>query len=66
MKMRAILLGLLAAAVLAGTWFLWGPSSTPVGQQPLVILNSANFSEFEKAFDAKSDSPRIVLLLSPT
>ena len=46
--------------------YLWGPSSVPPGQEPLFTLSSANFSEFEKAFDASSNVPRLVLLLSPT
>jgi hypothetical protein len=56
----AALLLLLAAA------YLWSPGSTPRGQAPLVKLSEGNFEEFEKAFDAEADVPRLVLLLSPT
>jgi hypothetical protein len=45
---------------------LWGPSSVPSGQEPLVTLSKANFTKFEKTFDADSNVPRMVLLLSPT
>jgi hypothetical protein len=45
---------------------LWGPSSVPHGQEPLVALSNANFSEFENAFDGDLDTPQLVLLLSPT
>jgi len=43
-----------------------GPSGAPAGQQPLLALSSANFGEFEKAFDANADVPRLLLLVSPT
>ena len=46
--------------------YLWGPSTAPVGQPPLLTLSSANFKEFSAAFDADADVPRMVLLLSPT
>ncbi|HXY14615.1 MAG TPA: hypothetical protein VEI26_08960 [Terriglobales bacterium] len=63
---RAIVLALAAVLVLLGVRYLWGPSSVPPGQEPLVTLSSANFSEFERAFDADADIPRLVLLISPT
>lgn len=56
----AVVLVLLAAA------YLWAPGAVPPGQQPLVALSNANFGEFEKAFDADANAPRLVLLLSPT
>jgi len=46
--------------------YLWGPSSVPPGQEPLVALSNANFSDFENVFDGDLDTPRLVLLLSPT
>jgi len=63
---RAIFLTVLAAAVLLAAWYFWRPSTVPSGQQELLTLSSANFSEFEKAFNTQSDRPRVVLLLSPT
>jgi hypothetical protein len=51
--------------LLAGA-YLWGPGSAPRGQQPVVTLSEGNLGEFEKAFDAETDVPRLVLLLSPT
>jgi len=65
-RKRAIVLAVAAALVLLGVRYLWGPSSVPPGQELLITLSSANFSEFEKAFDADADIPRLVLLLSPT
>jgi hypothetical protein len=45
---------------------LWGPSSVPQGQEPLVTLSRTNLSDFQAAFDAHPDGSRMILLLSPT
>ena len=56
----------LAIAILALGFYLWGSSSTPPGQPPLVSLNQANVSQFQQSFNAAISNTRIVLLLSPT
>lgn len=66
MKKRAITLLVAAIVLLLLAVYLWGPSSVPAGQEPLLTLTSANFNEFENAFDRDADVPRLVLLLSPT
>jgi len=66
MKGRAIFVGIALLVVLIAAAYLWGPSSVPSGQEPLVTLSNANFTKFERAFDADSNVPRMVLLLSPT
>jgi len=66
MKKRAALLAATTILVLVAAVYLWGPSTVPPGQEPLVTLTSTNFSEFENAFDRDTDVPRLVLLLSPT
>lgn len=66
MKKRAIALTLAGILVLFIAAYLWGPSAAPPGQEPLVVLSSANFDRFQKAFDSDSDVPRLVLLVSPT
>jgi hypothetical protein len=63
---KNIALGVVVVAFLLGAMYLWGPGTVPAGQQPLVTLSPANISEFEAAFDANADLPRLVLLLSPT
>ena len=65
---RKRLIGVAVAAVLVllAAVYPWGPGSTPRGQDPVVTLSQGNFGEFEKAFDAETDVPRLVLLLSPT
>ena len=65
-KKRAIILALAAALALLLIVDLWGPSSVPQGQKPLLTLSTENFSEFEKSFDTDAEVPRLVLLLSPT
>ena len=65
-RKRLIGAGLAAVLVLLVAVYLWGPGSAPSGQEPVVTLSERNLGEFEKAFDAESDVPRLVLLLSPT
>jgi len=66
MKGKAIIAGVLAVLLLVAWAYLWGPSSVPQGQPPLLTLTARNFSEFEATFGADSSVPRILLLLSPT
>ena len=66
MKKRAILIAVAAIVLLFMIAYLWGPSPVPEDQKPLVTLSNANVSEFAAAFDADSNMPRMVLLLSPT
>ena len=65
-KTRAIVLAVIAIVLLLAAMYLWGPSSVPQGQEPLITLSNTGFSDFENAFDRDSDAPRLVLLLSPT
>lgn len=66
MKRRALFIGVLGVLVALAALYLWGPSKAPPGQELLLALTGSNFSEFEAAFDKAADSPRLVLLLSPT
>jgi hypothetical protein len=66
MKKRAVIVGAAAVALLLAGVYFWGPSAAPSGQEPLTVLSPGNLSEFAAAFDAESDVPRMVLLLSPT
>ena len=65
-KKRLIGVAVAAGFLLLAVAYLWGPGSAPRGQEPVVTLSEGNLGEFEKAFDAGSDVPRMVLLLSPT
>jgi len=66
MKKKAIIAGVVAALFLLVAAYLWGPSSVPEGQPPLLTLTARNFSEFETAFDGDTSALRLVLLVSPT
>ena len=65
-KKRTIFVAVVAVLTLLAVVYLWGPSSVPTGQEPLVTLSSTNFGEFEAAFDGDTNVPRLLLLLSPT
>lgn len=66
MKRRAVIVMVVAAALLLAGVYFWWPSSVPAGQEPLTVLSRVNLSDFVAAFDADSNVPRMVLLLSPT
>jgi hypothetical protein len=66
MKKKLVIFGSVAALVILGALYLWGPGTVPTGQSPLATLSPANPSAFETAFNADRDSPRLVLMLSPT
>lgn len=66
MKKKLVVAGVVAVAVLLGAVYLWGPGKVPAGQQPLLTLSSPTANVFETDFDADADTPRLVLLLSPT
>jgi len=65
-KKWLIAVAVAAVFVLLAAAYLWGPGSAPRGQEAVVTLAEGNFGEFEKAFDAEANIPRLVLLLSPT
>ena len=65
-RKRAILVAVAALGLALAAAYLWGPSSAPSGQEPLLALSDANFGQFASAFDADPDVLRLVLLLSPT
>jgi hypothetical protein len=66
MTRRRTLCLFFAIGIVAIAFYLWGSSSTPPGQPPLVSLNEANISQFQQSFNAPISNTRIVLLLSPT
>ena len=66
MKKRLLVIALVAVALLLAGVYFWRPASAPIGQEPLIVLSRRNLQEFAAAFDAESDEPRMVLLLSPT
>jgi hypothetical protein len=65
-RKSTILVAVAAFGLALAAAYLWGPSSAPPGQEALLALSDANFSQFANAFDADPDVPRLLLLLSPT
>lgn len=66
MKKTAGAVALLAVPLFLAGLYFWGPSRTPASQAPLQTLSRSNLSQFEASFDANSDAPRLLVLLSPT
>jgi hypothetical protein len=65
-KRGAVILLIVVALALLVFWYFWAFSPTPRGQPALVSLTQRNFSTFIAEFNQAADSPRLVLLLSPT
>jgi hypothetical protein len=63
---KSFAIGLSLVALFLLVVYLSQNSSTPLGQEPLATLSTANFASFEAAFDKSSEGPRLLLLLSPT
>ena len=69
MRRRRIIFAISAAAVfliLYTFYYLYGGSTVPKGQQPLVSLNSSNLSSLKGAFNESANSVRVLVMLSPT
>jgi hypothetical protein len=66
MKKKLVTCLAICVLLLLAIFYLWSPSTVPTGQEPLLTLSSANFSDFQKAFDAQAEGARMVLLVSPT
>jgi len=56
----------LAAILLLVFFYLYGGSTVPRGQQPLVRLNTSNIGGLKDAFNASASSVRLLVLVSPT
>ena len=65
---RSRILILVCVAVILGAllYYFFGGSTPPAGQHDLVRLNTANFAELRKAFNADADRVRLIAMLSPT
>jgi len=69
MKRRHIFFSVLAVAtflILYAVYYLYGGSSVPEGQQPLLGLNSSNIFSLKDAFNGSANSVRVLVMLSPT
>jgi hypothetical protein len=59
---RAVLVTILVFLVI----YLYGGNTVPVGQQPLMRLDTSNIVSLRDTFNGSADSVRILVLLSPT
>jgi ABC-type transporter Mla subunit MlaD len=56
----------LAVILLFVFFYLYGGSTVPQGQQPLVRLDSSNIGGLKDAFNVSANSVRLLVLVSPT
>ena len=47
-------------------YYLYGGSTVPNGQPPLVRLTDSNFSSLKDSFNSSANSVRVIVMLSPT
>lgn len=66
MSRRRIIGFSLTVLLLLVFFYLYGGSTVPQGQQPLVRLNSSNITGLKDAFNASANSVRLLVLVSPT
>ncbi len=64
-RKKAAFLAVVVIAVFL-IYYLYGGSTTPAGQQPLVRLNNSNLSSLKDAFNGSANSVRVLVLVSPT
>jgi len=65
-RRKGTIFGSVAALALLVFYYLYGGSTTPKGQQPLVRLNSSNLASLKDAFNGSANSVRLLVLVSPT
>jgi hypothetical protein len=65
-KIRYLLLALLAAFLGTFCYYLWAGRQTPAGQPPLTTLDTASLDTLRSEFNAHADKVRIVVLIAPT
>ncbi len=66
MNRRKIVILETAIAFVFLVFYLYGGSTTPKGQQPLVRLNNSNLASLKNAFNDSANSVRLLVLVSPT
>ena len=67
MKRRLIIiLAIVAIGLGFLVYYLYGGSTVPNGQQPLVRLTDSNFSSLKDSFNSSANSVRVIVMLSPT
>ena len=64
-RKQAIFGSVVVFAVLV-VYYLYGGSTVPKGQQPLVRLDNSNLPSLKDAFNGSASSVRLLVLVSPT
>jgi hypothetical protein len=65
-KLFIIIIAVAAIGLGFLTYYLYGGSTVPTGQQPLARLTDSNLSSLKDSFNGSADSVRVILMLSPT
>jgi hypothetical protein len=65
-KLKYVVLLMVALLAFLAYWYYWGSSRTPLGQPPLTSLTPGNLDQFKQAFNDAADRTRLLLLVSPT
>ena len=65
-RVLIIILAMVAIGVGVLAYYLYGGSTVPNGQQPLVRLTDSNFSSLKDSFNGSANSVRVIVMLSPT
>ena len=66
MKAKRILIALAVITSMGLFWRFFVSSKTPVGQNPLVVLNAPELNGTKALFNANKGKTRVIALLSPT
>jgi hypothetical protein len=66
MQRKHVVIGGLGLALFLVFYYLYGGSTVPEGQRPLVGLNSSNLGSLKNDFNASADTVRLLVLVSPT
>lgn len=65
-KLLIIIVAIAAIGLGYLAYYLYGGSTVPTGQQPLVRLTDSNVSTLKDSFNEASNSVRVIVMLSPT
>ena len=65
-RLLIIIVSIVALGVGFLAYYLYGGSTVPTGQQPLVRLTDSNLSLLKDSFNGSANSVRVIVMLSPT
>jgi hypothetical protein len=65
-RYRLLILFVVGAILVLGSWWQFGGHETPQGQQPLVTIDAAALEGLKRAFNEAADKTRVIVILSPT